>query len=245
MATGGIAGAPGSGGGVPGTGVPSVPGGSATPGSFGAGVSGFMSAFGGKSNPAAMTAFSQTSSFGKGAQFGHAVGLVGSLAMSFTNPSLLGFAHTAYGMYGHAKGLARGGISSGGLTGPPGAQAADGPDPVPSRSFKAKKKAPAPAPAPAAAATPYTETKEYLGGQRRIKGLQGEIAKLGAELEAIRKKRAELQPTARKMVGRIPLVHTELKGQEKGEVKALSKKGRERMLMSHSVPEGARRRAGG
>jgi hypothetical protein len=91
--------------------------------------------------------------------------------------------------------------------------------------------------------TPYTETKEYLGGQKRIRGLQGEIAKLGAELEAIREKRKALEPEPRKMVGRIPLVHTELKGQEKGEVKALSKKGRERMLMSHSVPKGAVRRA--
>jgi hypothetical protein len=99
--------------------------------------------------------------------------------------------------------------------------------------------------APAPKATPYTETKEYLGGQQRIQGLRGEISKLGAELEAIREKRKALEPTARKMVGRIPLVHTELKGQEKGggEVKALSKKGRKRLLMSHSVPKGAVRRA--
>jgi hypothetical protein len=164
--------------------------------------------------------------------------------MSFTNPNPISFAKTAFDMYGHATALGQLSGSRGGLTGPPGAQPADGPDPRPSRSFKAKrKKAPAPAPAPAPKATPYTETKEYLGGQKRIRGLQGEIAKLGAELEAIREKRKALEPEPRKMVGRIPLVHTELESPK--EAKALSPEKRKRMLMSHSVPEGAGRRASG
>lgn len=97
----------------------------------------------------------------------------------------------------------------------------------------------------AAPVTPYTETKEYLGRQKLIGELKGEIDRLGSDLATLRAKRKELEPQVRKMVGRIPLVHTELKGQEagKGPVKALSKEGRERMLMSHSIPERAKRRA--
>jgi len=173
--------------------------------------------------------FGSQSDVARGLLAGHALGLVTGVAtMGLQGISLSSFAKTGWGIYGHAKALSELSPGTGGTMSLPGIDG--GAERLAKvRAVRSSQSFGAPEESVSLPAR-YTETKEYLGAQRQIQAIQEQIRKLGIELEAIEKKRAELAPKRREMVGRIPLVHTELASKEP---KALTAKGRERMLMSH------------
>lgn len=171
--------------------------------------------------------------YGRGAMAGAALGLTFS-TMNF----LSGNPGAMYGLAVHGMNL---GLFSGQAptSAPEGDMGFDGPGGFPSdhalvsaaRTLGISEEELGPV-KPVQAGVPYEQTKEYLGAQERIGSLQTMIAKLGADLEAIEKRKAELAPKRRYTAGRIPLVHTELGSPEP---KALGAEGRERMLMAHKT----------